>query len=113
PGDDRDIRARVAALGVRAAAHASRPHVDAHGMLHYQSHVVALTLLQSSIARSLSAHLGDVVTDGDIRTALGMSDESPAEGSLRVEMSRLRVLLRPLGLTIRRVRGRGYRLETG
>jgi two-component system OmpR family response regulator len=111
PGDDRDIRARIAALEVRAAVHTSRPHVDHLGTIHYRTHVVSLAGAQADIARELSAHVGEVVPDADLVASIDARRTSPPAPSLRMEIARLRALLRPLGLTIGRVRGRGYRLD--
>src|SRR5262245_7094439 len=111
PGDDRDIRARIAALEVRAAVHTSRPHVGRLGTLHYRAHAVAFGGSQAAIARALSAHVGEVVADAELRAAASEHAPSTPETSLRMEITRLRSSLRPLGLTIRRIRGRGYRLD--
>jgi two-component system, OmpR family, response regulator len=109
PGDERDLDARLAALERRATAHQASPFVDTAGCLHYRGEQVHLVPLEAHLAAVLSDHFGDLVPD----EALGEHGDTGPEAtrSLRTDMTRLRTRLRPLGLSVHRVRGRGYRLQ--
>jgi DNA-binding response OmpR family regulator len=111
PGGERDLDARLAALEQRATAHQAPPFVDASGCLHYRGELVHLLPLEARLAAVLTDHFGEVVTD----EALWDPDEvSSAEAgrSLRTDVTHLRTRLRPVGLSVHRVRGRGYRLQS-
>jgi DNA-binding response OmpR family regulator len=110
PGDERDLDARVAALERRATAHQTPPFVDGSGRLHYRGQLVQLPPLEARIAARLSGQFGEVVAD----ELLWERSESPAAGaaSLRTNMTHLRTRLRHAGLSVHRVRGRGYRLQS-
>ena len=105
PGDERDLRARLAALETRAAAHRMPPTVDPEGWLRYHGQVLALSADEASLARALAAHLDTVVPDDDLAAAIS------GDTALRHQMTRLRARLRPLDLLVSRVRGRGYMLQ--
>jgi hypothetical protein len=106
PGDERDLTTRVAALEVRAAAHQRVPHIDNDGRLHYRGSAMKLPAEELALARLLTERFGDVVPDSAFEHALG--DPVPV---LRAPMAGLRARLRDLGLTVRRVRRRGYMLK--
>jgi hypothetical protein len=104
PGDERDMRARVGALEFRALAHLGPPWVDDHGRLHYLAKTIPLPDDEARVARVLTERFGELVDDEQ----LGLL----ANGrSLRTVTTELRSRLREMGLNIRRVRGRGYRLQ--
>jgi DNA-binding response OmpR family regulator len=110
PGDERDLRARVAALELRAAAHTGPPWVADNGLLHYRGKSVHLSPVESGLAEALTAEFSEVVPDQVLieraATAAGTL------GSLRAEIARLRSRVRPVDLSIRRVTNRGYRMHT-
>jgi hypothetical protein len=103
PGDERDLRARVAALELRSLEHSSPPRVDADGRLHYRGRVTLLPTDNIELARVLTERFGDVVPDGDLPAS--------ARPALRPTMTQLRAELRTIGLSLRRVRRTGYRLQ--
>ena len=108
PGDDRDTRARLAGLELRAQLHRIPPFVDDDDRLHHDGRVVLLSHTEAKIATALTTHLGLVVPDVELLTAL---EPSPtASASMRAEISHLRSRLRGLDLVVRRRRG-GYLLE--
>jgi DNA-binding response OmpR family regulator len=106
PGDDRDLRARVAALELRASNHYGLPRIDADGRLHYQGKVVALPLEEVPLARLLTERFGDLVPDAELT-----SEAENASTPLRARMARLRGRLRAHDLTLRRIRRKGYVLQ--
>ena len=106
PGDDRDLRARLAALELRAELHHAPPFVDDDDRLHYGGTVVALSPIEARLAAVLTARIGGTVSDESLLEAVRNGGEMSA-ASLRVEMGRLRSRLRPLHLAIRRTR-HGY-----
>jgi hypothetical protein len=103
PGDERDLRARVAALEARSHAHVAPPHIDKEGRLTYGGRITMLRADTVDLARTLISRFGDVVGDGELPAQPGTE--------LRSVVSQLRAQLRDLGLTLRRVRRRGYRLQ--
>lgn len=107
PGDERDLLARLAALELRGELHAAPPYVDNSGRLHHRGNVVPLNETDARIARTLTMHLGDVVSDRELLDTLHNTETRPPV-SLRTEISRLRTRLRHLQLTITRSRGHGY-----
>jgi DNA-binding response OmpR family regulator len=111
PGDDRDLSARVAALQLRAAAHDLPPRVDDEGRLHYRGKLLSLRPSEAQLACVLAEHFGDVVTDRELTAAAAEGTASESAPALRVQMAQLRSRLRELGLTLHRIRRRGYRLQ--
>jgi hypothetical protein len=107
PGDDRDLRARVAALELRAVTHDSSPHVDDEGRLHYRGRVIVVSP-HTDLVRMLTEQFGAVVPDHELANALRGGHASE---SLRAQMTQLRARLRPVDLVVRRVRRRGYLLQ--
>jgi DNA-binding response OmpR family regulator len=106
PGDDRDVSARVAALERRAAAHHGPPRVDEHGLLHYHGGSIALASEEAHLAQTLTEHFGAVVADRELVEQLAVDGPS-----LRHQMAQLRARLRPLSLSVARVRREGYLLR--
>jgi hypothetical protein len=107
PGDDRDLRARVAALELRALAHRSPPRVDADGRFHYRGKVIVLPDDEIELARLLTERFGDIARDDDLQRVAGASGQA-----VRSRMTQLRARLRGYDLSLRRVRRRGYTLQT-
>jgi hypothetical protein len=106
PGDDRDLRARVRALELRAMAHHAPPRVDEGGRLHYRGQVLVLSEHEARLARLLTDRFGDLVPDDVLQHPEG-DHQSP----LRGQMAQLRSRLRALDLVLRRISNRGYVLQ--
>jgi hypothetical protein len=103
PGDERDLRARVAALEVRSLAHHAPPRVDGDGRLHYRGMILVLAADEVEPARVLTERFGAAVHDSDLAR----------DGrDLRPTMTRLRARVRDIGLNLRRVRRQGYTLQS-
>ncbi|MDQ6696475.1 MAG: helix-turn-helix domain-containing protein [Actinomycetota bacterium] len=110
PGDERDLRARLAALELRAAAHQRPPFVDELGRLHHDGTLLALSPVEARLAAVLIERFGEVVADTVLAEHAG-DGRPPPSTSLRADVARLRSTLRAANLGLRRVRGRGYLLD--
>ena len=110
PADDADVRARLAALAVRAAHHPSRPMLGKHGRLVHHDVAVHLSPAERQMAALLIEQFEHPVCNEELIRAARLEG---TECSLRVHISRLRRRLAPLGLVITSVHGYGYvmRLE--
>jgi DNA-binding response OmpR family regulator len=108
PASDDDVRVRAVALAARAARHDPHPQVNGDGRISFRDRWVALSHTEEMIARALAENFGDVVslTGGQGRAPM-------TSNALRVHVARLRKRIRPLGLVVRTVHGRGYVLERG
>ena len=69
-----------------------------------------LAPLEARLATLLTASFGDVVPDQDLIDR-GAIDAGEATRLLRGHIAHLRAQLRPVGLSVHRVRGRGYRVQ--
>ncbi len=72
---------------------------------------IELTPREWSILEYLLLHAGTVVRKARLLQAISSWDDSLAPNAVEVYLSRLRVKLEGTGVTIRTVRGVGYRLE--
>jgi len=106
PADDGDVRARIAVLSLRPACHPSRPEVDDVGQLSYRGWSIFLSPLDERLCRVLIEHFGCLV-DEDTLEHLGWPGGATVQ-AVRVQVSRLRRRIAPLGLGITRARNSGY-----
>jgi hypothetical protein len=111
PADDRDVTARLRALGRRAARHQTPPQVDGQGRLLHRGRWVSLSPIDQQFAGLLVERFGRVVPYDEL--ARSAWDEPPTSNAVRVHLTRLRQRIAPLGLDIRVVRGVGVLLEEG
>ena len=112
PGDDLDVRARVAILEQRAdEREPGRPQLDGDGVLHRSGAWVALPPLEARLMSALLARAGTVVSREALARA-GWPAGAPGRNALDVHVLRLRRRVDPLALVIRTVRSRGYLLES-
>jgi DNA-binding response OmpR family regulator len=109
-GQEFDLRWQ--ALKERARSRPFRPHLDGHGRLIRDGAWVALSPIEERLLRSMIEHLGDVLTEDELRRA-AWPEEQATSTALRIQVSRLRRRIAPLRLNLRTVRGRGYVLEAG
>lgn len=72
---------------------------------------VSVSGTEEALARVLLERFGELVEDQTVQAAAS-ADRPTTSNALHVNVSRLRKRLVPLGLAIRRVRNRGYVLET-
>ncbi len=111
PASEDDVRARVAALGVRAQAHAtSIPVLDPDGVLRFGDQWVSLPPVENRLTAALLGRFGAVVSRDALARA-GWPEGAPGRNALDVHVLRLRRRLAPVHLAIRTVRSRGYLLE--
>jgi hypothetical protein len=109
PVDDASLRARLVALAAHAQRHPIVPTLDEHGQLSHRGEAVFLSVTDQRIAEVLVENFGQVVSEESLldRTRSdGRNDQT-----LRVNVSRLRRRIAPLGLVITCVRGHGYVLQ--
>jgi Transcriptional regulatory protein, C terminal len=113
PVDDESLRARLIALAAHARRHPTLPSLDEHGQLSHRGANVFLSLTDQRIAEALIANFGHVVTEETLLDLAG--PERRNDQTLRVNLSRLRRRIAPLGLAVICVRGHGYLMqqETG
>jgi hypothetical protein len=109
PVDDASLRARLMALAAHAQRHPIVPSLDQHGQLTHRGDAVFLSVTDQRIAEVLVDHFGDVVSE---QTLLERShSDGRNDQTLRVNVSRLRRRIAPLGLVITCVRGHGYVMQ--
>jgi DNA-binding response OmpR family regulator len=106
PADDIDMRTRLATLAARAARHRPAPVVDEYGGVSYGGKTVFLTVSDERIASVLVEFFGHPVLYKELTSRVWTGDASK-EG-LRVQVSRLRRRIAPLGLSIKSIRGCSY-----
>ena len=110
--DPGDVQVRVSTLARRADGRGGTPIVDDDGLLHFRDRWVALSPLETTIARALVDRYGAVVgRDGLSRRA--WPGGAPTRNALDVQMVRFRRRVDPVGLEVRTVRSRGYLLQAG
>jgi two-component system OmpR family response regulator len=109
PVDDDSLRARLVALAAHARRHPMVPSLDEHGQLSHRGEAVFLSLTDQRIAQLLIENFGHVVSE---ETLLEHArPEARNDQTLRVNVSRLRRRIAPLGLAITCVRGHGYLMQ--
>jgi len=106
PADDADVRARIEVLSHRPTWHPSRPCVDDVGLLSYRHQSLFLSPLDERLARLLIEHFGEAVPETTLLEH-GWKSGTSIE-AMRVQVSRMRRRIAPLGLGITRVRRNGY-----
>jgi len=110
PAEDADVRARISTLAARSARHSLPPEVKGDGRLTFRGRWVGLTGIEEALARVLSQHFGEVVAHQAVEAAAS-ADRKTTPNALRVNISRLRKRIAPLGLVVRRVHSRGYVMD--
>jgi DNA-binding response OmpR family regulator len=112
PASELDVRARVAALSLRASEHATAaPLLDNDGVLRFGGAWVPLPPVEARLMRAMLDRFGAVVSRDSLARA-GWPDGAPGRNALDVHVLRLRRRLTPLSLAIRTVRSRGYLVES-
>ena len=109
PVDDASLRARLVALAAHAQRHPMVPSLDEHGQLSHRGEAVFLSVTDQRIAEALIAQFGHVVSEDTLLERA--QPDSRNDQTLRVNVSRLRRRIAPLGLAITCVRGHGYLMQ--
>ena len=112
PVADCDVRARVRRLRQRSVTVPPKPLLDGCGRLIYQGRWVELAPVEERLAGPLVERFGCIVTEQALLAA-GWPSGSPATGTLRPRLSRLRRRVAELGLDLATVRMQGYCLQLG
>lgn len=110
PADPQDVRARQAALQLRAAPR--DPMLDHHGILHFADQAVPLGQGEAALVAALLSSYRATVSREDLTERMWPAGEMPRRNALDVRVLRLRRRLAPLGLVIKTVWGKGYMLDT-
>jgi DNA-binding response OmpR family regulator len=108
PADDRDVRARLAALVNRSAS--EQPIMDGDGLVRFRGSWVSLSPVEQNLMRCLLDRYG-AVAGRDVLRRKAWPDGLPSRNALDVHMVRLRRRIAAVGLEIRTVRSRGYLLQ--
>ena|ERR1700681_2314345 len=109
PVDEESLRARLTALAAHARRHPMVPSLDEHGQLSHRGASVFLSLTDQRIAEVLIESFGHVVSEELLLQRA--RPERRSDQTLRVNVSRLRRRIAPLGLAITCVRGHGYLMQ--
>ena len=112
PVDSHDLGVRLEVLLERArrTSRLQRPELDGNGRLLCNGQWVPLSRTEELVASVLVRHCNEVVSDQQLIRAVWPA-EGAAHTALRVQLVRLRRRIKPLGLEIHTVRGRGYVLQ--
>lgn len=105
-----DLQARIAALRVRSEAH-RRPQVDPNGVVRYCGRSGTVSPTATDLLQRLALEFGVLVCRTELHDCLPDRDQDPSRNALDLHIMRIRKRIRPLGLAIRTVWGRGYLLE--
>lgn len=109
PVDEESLRARLIALAAHARRHPTVPSLDEHGQLSHRGASVFLSLTDQRIAEVLIESFGHVVSEELLLQRVRPDRRN--DQTLRVNVSRLRRRIAPLGLAITCVRGHGYLMQ--
>jgi DNA-binding response OmpR family regulator len=111
PATDADVRVRLSALAMRAAAHVQVvPVLDGDGVIRFGVGWASLPPVEARLTHALVTRFGAVVSREALSRS-GWPEGAPGRNALDVHVLRLRRRLAPLGLVIRTVRSRGYLME--
>lgn len=106
-----DLQARIAALRARSDVHL-RPQVDPHGVLRYRGRSITVSPTATDLLDRLIRDFGVLVGREELRECLPERDGDSSRNALDLHIMRVRKRIRPVGLAIRTVWGRGYLLES-
>jgi DNA-binding winged helix-turn-helix (wHTH) protein len=110
PVSDEDLKARVASLRSKAEAH-RLPHVDPNGVLRYAGRSITVSRTETDLLECLVRQFGVLVPREMLRDCLPDRPGGASRNALDLHIMRVRRRIRPIGLVVRTVWGRGYLLE--
>lgn len=87
------------------------PVVDDGGLVRYRDRWVAVPVVQIPVAELFVEHFGELVTVEEIERTYAEAGAATSPAALKAALNRLARRLRPLGLALHRVRGRGHVLD--
>jgi DNA-binding winged helix-turn-helix (wHTH) protein len=110
PITDADLRVRVATLQAKAEAY-RLPQVDPYGILRFGDRSISVSPSETDLLECLIRQFGSVVARETLQDCLPDRPGGVSRNALDLHIMRLRRRIRPLGLVIRTLRGRGYLLD--
>lgn len=111
PITDADLHARVATLRARAEMH-WQPDIDPDGIVRYGGRSTTVSPIETDVLDCMIRQFGSVVSRLELQECLPERPNGVSRNALDLHIMRLRRRIRPLGLVIRTLRGRGYVLES-
>lgn len=105
-----DLQARIATLRARVRAHRV-PQIDPHGLLRFGGRSTTVSRTETDLLECLVRQFGTMVPRAILHACLPERPGGVSRNALDLHIMRLRRRIRPLGLAIHTVRGRGYALE--
>jgi len=105
-----DLQARMNCLRARSDQH-QRADVDPNGVLRYRGRLVTLSPTATELLVRLLVDFEVLVAREALSECLPQRNGETSRNALDLHVMRLRKRIRPVGLTIRTVWGRGYLLE--
>jgi len=110
PISDADLRARVATLSAKVEAR-RLPQIDPHGILRFSGRSTSVSPTETELMECLLRQFETLVPREELHDCLPEQVSEHNRNALDLHIMRLRRRIRPLGLVIRTVRGRGYMLQ--
>jgi DNA-binding winged helix-turn-helix (wHTH) protein len=110
PITDADLRARMATLSAKAEAH-RLPQIDPYGILRFSDRSTSVSPTETDLMECLIRQFEALVPRDELRDCLPDRTTGCSRNALDLHIMRLRRRIRPLGLVIQTVRGRGYMLQ--
>ncbi len=110
PISKEDLWARLENLRARAGAH-GMPQVDPYGILRLAGRSVTLSRTETDLLDVLIDRFGCLVSHDTLHQWLPGRQGVASRNALNLHIMRIRRRIKPLGLVIRTVRGRGYLIE--
>lgn len=107
PVDAVELLARTDALRRRAAARSNRPWLDEHGLLHFDGQWVAISDAQLPMVRLLVDRYGQLVRNDELADAYIAGGGTQNQSSIRTAVTRVRVRVAGVGLSLRSAHRRG------
>lgn len=106
-----DLRARLATLRAKAEAY-RMPQVDPYGILRLAGRSVTVSRTETDLLDCLIRQFGALVPRETLQECLPGRGGGVSRNALDLHIMRIRRRIKPLGLVIRTVRGRGYLIES-
>jgi two-component system, OmpR family, response regulator len=110
PVDERDLWARMQRLSHRHQVRSRRPVLVDDVVLHHAGATLIVTEGEGEVLRLLLDRFGELVTWGDLRRSLWPDGHGTTKAAIS-RVSRLRLRVEPVGLSIRTIRRRGVVLD--
>src|SRR5262249_55667543 len=110
PITDADLRARVATLSAKANSN-RLPQIDPYGILRFADRSTSVSPTETELMECLIRQFEALVPREELHDCLPERASECGRNALDLHIMRLRRRIRPLGLSIQTIRGRGYMLQ--